>query len=139
MKALNFCALTEKKHILIEMPFEPISENAVIDRLYKLCADYSVIPILVHPERYKKFFNENFLCEACNAGCLVQVDNEVFGNIFLRGKAKRFVEDGLVHLIASDCHNTSDRRPNFDVAKKFLGEELFEEIIQNSMIINEAP
>lgn len=138
-ESLELLCIDGKKHILIEMPFEPISENAVIDRLYKLCADYSVIPILVHPERYKKFFNENFLCEACNAGCLVQVDNDVFGNIFLRGKAKRFVEDGLVHLIASDCHNTSDRRPNFDVAKKFLGEELFEEITQNSMIINEAP
>lgn len=138
---LDLLCIDGKKHILIEMPFEPISESTVIDRLYKLCADYSVIPILVHPERYKKFFNEDFLCEACNAGCLVQVDNEVFGHMFLRKKVRRFIDDGLVHFIASDCHNTSDRCPDFDIAEKFLGKDMFEKITQNgaNLIINEAP
>lgn len=123
------------KYILIELPFEPTGETAVIDRLYKLCADYSVVPIVVHPERYKKFFNENFLCEACNAGCLIQVDNEVFGKVLLRGKVKRFIDEGLVHLIASDCHNTTERRPNFDTAKKYLGEDIFDKITDTIKVL----
>lgn len=128
-------------YILTELPFAPVSETAVIEQLYKLSADYSVVPIIVHPERYKSFFNESFLCEACNTGCLVQVDNEVFLHAFLRGRVKRFIDDGLVHLIASDCHNTSDRRPNFDVAKKYLGKTVFDELTENAanLIMHKAP
>lgn len=119
-------------YLLTEMPFENYGEDFIFDMLYKVQSDYSVIPVIVHPERYKKLYNAKFLSKVCGADCLVQADISALDGFFAKKKTVKFIDRGLVHFIASDCHNTSSRAPKFPKAKRVLGAKRFLKLMGES-------
>ena len=57
-----------------------------------------------------------------NMDCLVQVDIDSFKNPIIKGKIKKYIECGYIQFAGSDCHDTKNRKPNFDVLKRSLPE-----------------
>jgi len=100
-------------YLLIEFPFSGIPPYEV--QLVTSLLGQGIRPILAHPERIQmplkdlKIF-EDFI----NRGCLLQVNT---GSITgLNGKeawqrAKYLLQHGMVHLLATDAHNTTTRKP----------------------------
>lgn len=72
------------------------------------------IPILAHVERYSYLINNSKrLVDLINRGILTQVNASSIANDnypFMNAMMKH----SLVHLIASDAHNMSNRRPNIN-------------------------
>lgn len=71
------------------------------------------IPILAHIERYPYLINNSKrLANLVEQGVLMQVNS--YNSKFKRENAiiKKLEKRNLVHIIASDAHNTTDRAPN---------------------------
>ena len=106
--------------VLVELPFETTSVEKIYSMINKLCANYSVRPIIAHIERYPAYFNENVLSELNKMDCLIQFDIQSLKNFFLRKKIQKFVKNGLIHLAGSDCHDSVVRKPDYVLLNKFF-------------------
>jgi protein-tyrosine phosphatase len=111
-----------KSYLLVEFPDLLIAQSTpqIFCRLIRA----GMIPIITHPER-------NFLLHTrldqiktwVGLGCLVQVTGQSFLGRFgseARDIARKLLERGLVHFVASDAHDASDRTPRLDEAYRHV-------------------
>lgn len=110
--------------------------------------DNDIIPIIAHPERQKAFLEDaNLLKELIDMGCLSQVTaTSIVGGYSerVRQAAHDMMQANLIHVIASDAHNVTERPFNFTSALKVLEEEYSsdykEYLVSNAeKIINSQP
>lgn len=128
--SLNELCIDGGNYILIELPFGETKKQKIIDSLYQLSGNYSVRIILAHLNRYPKFFKKDFMYEVSRIGCLVQVDAKVLDNVFKRKKVLKYIDEGLINLVGSDCHNSTTRKPTFDFLKKNLDEKTYQKLLE---------
>jgi protein-tyrosine phosphatase len=83
-----------------------------------------VKPILAHVERYPELLHNSFAAEELTRlGCLLQINASGIVSPATRADAralKRWVRDGMVHLVASDGHSATCRLPQMDDAYRQL-------------------
>ena len=130
--SLDRLCIGGSRYLLLEMPFEPWSRS-VVQEVGKLVYNRRIIPILAHIERYLKFQKgTDRLEELLSYDVLVQMNAEYINNLWTKGKALRMLARGQVHLLGSDCHNMSDRRPDLGAARtaveRKLGADILDEI-----------
>jgi protein-tyrosine phosphatase len=104
--------LAGSAYLIVEFPHDHVFSGAK-DLFFNLMSE-SVVPIIAHPERntmftrFPKLLFELVAMGAlaqANAGSLLDAHGPEAGEA-----ARRFLELGLVHFIASDGHNTHSRR-----------------------------
>jgi protein-tyrosine phosphatase len=100
-------------YLLIECPCSPAS--AGFDGLLHAIAQRGHRIVLAHPERCPAFLRDQPLLQGfVDAGMLTSLTAGAFAGRFGREVerfARRLLEDGLVHDIASDGHGAGMRRP----------------------------
>ncbi|MBJ8325396.1 capsular polysaccharide biosynthesis protein Cps4B [Streptococcus pacificus] len=102
-----------------------------------------ITPLVAHIERYNTLeFNDKRVKEIINMGCYTQINSsnvlkpKLFGDKYkiYKKRAKYFLENDLVHCIASDMHNTDVRPPYMKEAynqiKKDYGKTRAEELFK---------
>lgn len=110
------------KYILLE--FSPRREYQYIRTNLQRCLFAGYLPILAHVERYICLEQDISLVEELvNMGVYIQFNtNSIVGNI--RGKTKKFVRrllhHNLVHFMATDAHNMSNRSPVINKSKEYI-------------------
>ena len=97
------------------------------------------IPLITHPERFSwadEYYDE--FTEAVNQGAWLQITSGAILGRFGRGPrylAEQMLDDGIVHIIATDAHDHNKRYPRLaegrDAAAKWVGE-----IEANRMVID---
>src|SRR6185503_20272703 len=90
-----------------------------------------ITPIIAHPERNMMLMSEpERFYQLVDAGVLGQVDTGSvtgqFGSKVQRA-ARVMLENGLIHFIASDCHNTRNRLPGLSAGVAATAEIIGEE------------
>ncbi len=122
------------RYLLLEMPFERWS-NEVVNEVLAL-KENDITPIIVHVERYTKFLKKKQLFHLINDGVFIQSNAAFFCDRKTQRKSLRMLRSGEIHLLGSDCHNTTERPPNLkgamDVIFDRLGEAYLSEIQQIS-------
>lgn len=113
-----------KKYLLLELPFCERNQQKILTYLHKISANFSVNIILAHIERYPHLFNEEFLEKVYDMECLVQIDIVSLTSYFKKKKIIKYIKKGYIQLASSDCHNTTTRRPCFDLLKENLDESM---------------
>lgn len=109
--------------VLIEPPMSPWTEY-MLDDIESLRSKRHLCPIIAHVDRYAHFFDDySIFDELYERKILIQVN----ANFFLRSntsqKAMDLLEDGIIHFIGSDVHNTNSRPQNIgDAVKKIYSE-----------------
>lgn len=103
------------RHLLLDLP-----RNAFIDphEMILTLGARGVTPIITHPERNPHVRIEDAK-EWVAAGALFQVTAASLTGLFgpsVEASAWQWVERGLVHLIASDAHDLTQRPPRFTEA-----------------------
>ncbi|GGC85009.1 tyrosine protein phosphatase [Thalassobacillus devorans] len=98
-------------YIFVELPNDQVP-NYTISMLFELQrAGY--IPIIVHPERNKKFIEDpNLLYQFVKSGAYTQVTAGSVAGKFGKSVQKfshQLIEANLTHVIASDAHDTKRR------------------------------
>ena len=124
--------------LLVELPFStPINEN-IINEIVNL-KNRGLRVILAHVERYKIDFST--LQYLHNNGVMLQCNTEFFLGFFSSKRALKWLENGIIDVIGSDCHNLIDRIPNYDkamnIVKKNLGEDFLNNFVRKTYNIIE--
>ena len=110
----DLLSIADSRYVLVELPRHvapPRFEAALFDLV---SAGY--VPILTHPERLL-WLSARYDCVArlVAAGVWVQVTAGALAGHFgarVREIAERLLDDGLVHILATDAHGDVRRRPD---------------------------
>jgi protein-tyrosine phosphatase len=121
--------LASGPYVLVEFPHAvvpPGSERALFELM-----SHQIRPIIAHPERNMMLMSqpERFY-ELVEAGVLGQADTGSFTGQFgtkVQKAAEIMLENGLLHFIASDCHNTRNRLPGMSAAVAVIAEMVGED------------
>ena len=110
--------------LLIEMPFTQWTKSVYQD-LERLINRQHLKLIIAHVERYYHYQKDRSIWDQIfalpviaqfNAGCL--------GSWTRRRLALKFIKEGYLVLLGSDCHNTSSRKPNLAEGRAVLEKKL---------------
>lgn len=117
------------KHVLLELPHETYFP---LDSLLRALKKQGLIGILSHPERNRGIIkNPDVMWDVIEAGGLLQITAASLTGAFgssCQEIAELAVDEGLVHFIASDAHDTKHRpfgmRDAYDTICDMAGEKL---------------
>lgn len=137
---MSDCGLLEKltigqsKYLLVEMPNSVWSERHFRE-LLGIYQKTGITPVIAHMDRYISPFQTHGIPDAlAQLPVLVQVNATFFTNFATRRMALRLLRNDQIHLIGSDCHNLTDRKPNLSEAtqiiQKKLGDDALKRIAQ---------
>lgn len=129
------------RYMMIELPYTKLSDN-FIREFHSFIGNISseITPILAHAERYLKFTDENSLYKIMDTDMIVQLNSGSFKPFsphikFMLDLIKR----DMAHLLGTDCHNTTTRPPNMDMAKKMIGKKIsprcFDRLMHNAQTV----
>lgn len=130
----------QNRYLLIEFPTMSIPQYA--ESLFFQIMQEGIVPVIVHPERNQEIIdNPNVLLDFVEKGALAQVTASSYTGVFGKEIAKlssQLIEANLVHVLASDVHNTRGRAFNmhegFAKLEKEFGKEksiLFQQNAKN--------
>lgn len=138
-------------YLLLEFPDMKVWKTEYMSELEEIIGYYNINPIIAHIDRYKPLIkSKKLLKELKSKGCLLQLNASALSDSGTKRRALRLIEEGVVDLLGSDCHDLSYRPPNIKEARKIifqkLGENTWDRLMLNAKrviepqnIIIEAP
>lgn len=128
----------ENRYLLIEFPTLTIPQFA--ESLFFQIQQIGITPVIVHPERNQEIIESpKRLLEFVERGSLAQVTASSYVGVFGKEIAElssQLIEANLVHVLASDAHNTRGRSFHmleaFEKLEKEFGKEKVLEFQRNA-------
>lgn len=129
LRSGRILSLADTRYVLVEPPHH-VAPLRLVDFFFNvLLAGY--VPILTHPERLSWIDTHSAAIEQLfHGGVWMQITAGSLIGAFGRGPrywAERMLDEGRVHILASDAHGIGRRRPNLgqgrDAVAKRLGDE----------------
>ena len=122
-------SINGKQYLLVECPDFHVGKHT--EKVLRQLIDCGIVPVVTHPERNPVLQQKlDRVEEWVELGCLVQVTALSITGGFGRTAchtAKRLLERGMVHVVASDAHDPEHRHARLDAAyaavKSRYGEE----------------
>lgn len=135
LRSGRLLALADSRYVLVEPP-----HHVAPLRLEELFFDLLVagyVPILTHPERLTWIRSHYAVVQRLvRAGVWVQITAGSLSGAFGRSArywAERMLEDGCVHILATDAHNVDRRPPDLSrgraLAAKWVGDAEAENLV----------
>lgn len=116
--------IDQKRCILIEMTMPPWADS-VYRELEGLYTKRGLVPIIAHVDRYIGRFRTHGIPERlAELPVLVQANADFFVERSTASTALRMLKKNQIHLLGSDCHNLTDRKPNLGAALKVIEKRL---------------
>ena len=110
--------------ILIEMPPAPWPEEFYRE-LQEIWTRWNIMPIIAHIDRYMGSFRTYGIPKRlAEMPVYVQANAEFFLERHSEKMAFRMLKADQIHLLGSDCHNLSDRKPNMGAALRKIRHQL---------------
>ncbi len=130
--------LAGSRYILVE--FSPSEEYRTLFRGLGNLVRAGYAPILAHMERYQCLEKKaEQVFDIIELGCYIQINCSCLIGGSVNRKANYFcdlINRGLIHFIASDCHNSKVRTPGFAAALEALRNKVDEETLERVLIEN---
>ena len=131
-EGISELTIDQKRCILIEMPTSTWTE-AMYRELEGLYVKRGLIPIVAHIDRYiGRFHNRGIPKRLAQLPVLIQANAEFFLEKYTSSLALRMLKKEEIHLLGSDCHDLSSRKPNLqdalDLIYRRLGRDAMEGI-----------
>ena len=113
-------------YMLIELPYQRLTSNFINEfRSFVGGLSPDIRLILAHAERYLNYTDEDSIYEIMDSDMIVQLNS---GDFKMFSKHTKFMYDllrrDLAHLLGTDCHNTTSRPPNIDIAEKAISKKI---------------
>ncbi len=127
--ALSLLTIADGNYIMIEMP-QLMWTDEMYRQLERIYTKQKLRPILAHIDRYLSGFRTAKLLKRLEElPVLIQANAEFFLDKRTEAVAMRMLRDGKIHLLGSDCHNLTSRKPNLEEALKKIEKRLGDEAI----------
>ena len=120
---LSELCIENTRYLLLELQDQNKCDQVFFENLSKLINYYDVIPIVAHIERYH-FVKRKQIRTMLQMGCLLQMNSDAILNKKTRNKALRYLKNGYISVIGSDCHDLQKRPPNLSTAIELIKSEL---------------
>ena len=130
MSALSDMRLGKTKLLLLEMPLERWSDYTVKE-LSELACSGSIRPVLAHVERCMPYQPASVLRSLLDSGIIMQANASFFLRPATSRKALKLYKRGVIHAVASDCHNIHLRPPRIGEALAIIAEKLGEKTVRS--------
>jgi protein-tyrosine phosphatase len=136
LRAGHLLPLADSRYVLVEPPHHVAPPRLEEFFFSLLIGNY--VPILTHPERLT-WINSHYVAlkKLVRAGVWVQVTAGSLSGIFGRNArywCERMLDEGCVHLIATDAHDVSRRRPNLSEGRKLAAKRIGEVEAQHLVV-----
>jgi len=133
-EVLQNLRIDDTQYILIEMPAAPWQE-IVYQEVQQIYHKQGLTPVIAHVERYLPLFQSNHVMEQLmGLPVLIQANASFLLRRSTSKTAFRFLREGKIHLLGSDCHNLESRAPNlgqaFDRMKMRFSDEIIGKIVE---------
>ena len=129
LKNGRILSLNDSRYFLFEPP-----HHIAPPRLEQLAFDVmsaGYMPLITHPERLTWIESHyDVIKQMAHGGAWVQITaGAVTGRFGRRPKywSERMLDEGLVHILATDAHNLRNRSPNLSHARQLVAERLGEQ------------
>lgn len=129
LRSGHLLTLADSRYFLFEPPHHvapPRMEDAVFD---VMAAGYQ--PLITHPERLRWIESHyEVMTRVAHAGAWMQITaGSLTGRFGKRAQywAERMLDDGLVHVLATDAHNLRNRKPALAEARDLVARRLGEQ------------
>lgn len=109
--------------IMIEMPFIPWSDR-IFEELITLQYNHRLHIVLAHVERYQAIQKRDMFASLFDQPFYFQCNASAFSSYRSRKLAMKMIDNGLLHFLGTDCHNTDRRPPNMEEARKVIEKKL---------------
>ena len=135
---LTKLCIGDTKYMMIELPYDRLSDRFIKEfRSFVGSVFPDILLILAHAERYLNFTSEESIYQIMDCDMLVQLNCDDFRPFYKHSKFMyELLEHDLAHLLGTDCHNTTTRPPNMDIAKKAICKKIsphcFEHLMHNA-------
>jgi protein-tyrosine phosphatase len=148
LRSGHILSLADSRYVLVEPPHHTVPQRMESFFFDILVAGY--VPILTHPERLT-WINQQYATvrKLAANGVWMQITAGSVTGAFGRNAqywADRMLDEGLVHLLATDAHDIERRSPNLsrarDAAARRVGETEAEHLVltrARGVLANEAP
>jgi protein-tyrosine phosphatase len=126
------------RYLMVE--FEDVLIPPTAEGIFRRFMDRGICPVITHPER-NPMLQGSFerLQSWKQMGCLLQVTaqslTDGFGKV-AQESAWELLRRGLVHVVASDGHDTEHRPPRLDLAGDILTREMGAEAAELLLVTN---
>lgn len=132
---LPLLCIGQTKNFLLELPFTPWNHQ-LFNQIYDLIGQTGLTPVIAHLERYMKIQRKEYIRELFELDVPIQVSAEILKHPMARGNVMKLLEKQRVQILASDCHNCTDRPPNIgegvQVVRRKLGDWCVQVLEQNA-------
>ena len=108
---------------LLELPFENWTDSMAREVL-AIHRHRGIRVVLAHIDRYLSFLDPAMLEEFCSEGVLLQANADSFLERKTQKKVLSLLKNGMIHFVASDCHDAAVRRPRLDEAYSVIRKKL---------------
>lgn len=122
---LDKLTISGTDYILLEMPYEKWKYDT-FDEIYNITRR-GLKPIMVHLDRFLD--QEHLFDELYAMDLLYQINSCAFIDKNTRKMIVRLLENHAAHIIGSDTHNLSDRKPDVAKAYEIIGKKFGEEYV----------
>lgn len=129
LKSGRILSLNDSRYFLFEPP-----HHIAPPRLEQLAFDVmsaGYMPLITHPERLTWIESHyDIIKQMAHGGAWIQITaGAVTGRFGRRPKywSERMLDEGLVHILATDAHNLRNRSPNLAHARELVAERLGEQ------------
>lgn len=109
--------------IMIEMPFIPWSDR-IFEELITLQSNHRLQIVLAHVERYQAIQKRDIYARLFDQPFYFQCNASAFQSLRSRKLALRMIDNGQLHFLGTDCHNTDKRPPNMEEARAVIEKKL---------------
>lgn len=101
-------------YLLLEMPFHRW-DNRMLDDVLELNQHSDTTIVLAHIDRYFSYTTPESIAMLRDNGVKIQMNISAFENQHLKKRAMAMAMAHEVHVLGSDCHNTTTRKPNWEL------------------------
>jgi protein-tyrosine phosphatase len=131
-EALPQLTTGQKRYIMLEMPIVPWTQN-MYQEMENIYTKHGITPIIAHIDRYiSPLRHRQILDRLEELPVLVQANSDFFLRPMTAPLALRMLKEKRIHLLGSDCHNCSTRKPELGRAiekiEKHLGASALEHL-----------
>ncbi len=123
--------------LLLEMPFKTWTDR-MKNEVASIARDGYITVVMAHIDRYFKTEPRDTWDFLADNGALFQLNTEplLHEGMFVRRRALKLLRDGVISVLATDCHNTDTRMPNMGEAaaliEKHIGHEAIDRLTENA-------
>ncbi len=129
MDGLERLLIEKTRILLLEMPFEAWSEYTIRE-VQRLACTGNLTVALAHVDRYLSFQKSSTWERLYESGVLMQANADFFQGFLKQRRALTMLQNGGIHFLGSDCHNTTSRPPCIGQVLALIGKKFGEEFLR---------